>query len=744
MSSGAIVFTLQGEGLENVTVVRVIGREAMNALSSWEVEVLMDEGVLDADRLIGARVLLKLEDAADDVARSIPLRIAEITEHAGHGSFSRRPSDRDAEETAACTLRLVPPEHQLGLRSGYRIFQGQTGPEIIGAVLKSADTPEEQMAFRLAGTYGPRPHATQYSETDWAFVERIAAEEGISFWFESTDAGPLIVFGDEVASHDGLDGGDYLPYEDPSNRMRPRSFFELALTEAVCEEAVFVRDYDVRHPDVLIDGEAGSGSLAWFDYPAKVLGPEEAAVRAEVRLQQLQRFRVTAEGKSDSPRLQPGRIVKVGGTAEGELDGEYLVVSVEHRWAHPSYAPRDAAAQVSYGNDVVMVPRAGPPHRPAVPAAGPRVNGVETAIITGASGEEIHVNDLAELRVRFPWDRSGIVDDKSSTWVRSLQIAMGGSLVIPRVGWEVPVAYYEGDPDRPLVLGRLYNTENLLPYSLPAKKATTALQSATSPGGGSTNEIRLGDDAGSMELFIHASKDQTVSVGGSATTSVAVNATHDVGLSLSVGVGASQTLTVGGKQSVDVVMDDVLGVNGARSESVGAVETNKIGGNRLVHASGSYSELVGALYGIQANQTNIDVKGPYAQSVAAMIGQVAGLGAHETVGGVRFEGVGGARLISARAGYSEEVKKGSKVVTAGAYRATTDAGVGTSTKVLSVKAASATFKAGGPAVFAGNEIEIVAASLDAGGSALSGAFKVKEGVVKIEGTIKRTGGTKIG
>ncbi|MBK8259645.1 MAG: type VI secretion system tip protein VgrG [Polyangiaceae bacterium] len=660
-----IHIAIQGGALaEPVEALAARGRESMNELPAWQVDFLSKEGPLSSADFVGSTLTLVIEDAADEVVRNLPLVVTTLAFVA------------QTEDGLLYRLSLAAPECLLGLRSGYRIFQKKSGPDILKQLLTEAGTAGDRMAFRLSGEYGMRLSTTQYDEADWAFFERIAAEEGICYWFDSSDNGPLIVFGDDTAAHDGLAGGKTIPYEDPANRVRPRAFFQLEVTEQVVPGKTHLRDYDVRHPDVLIEGSAGEGQLEMFEYPARAVDSAAASALARVRLEQHRRHRVVAHGRSDSCRLQPGRVVNIVGTAEGELDAEYVVVSVDH---HYSRASRIDSANNGYSNSVVLVPKNGPPYRPAAAVVRPCIVGAETAIVTGPGGEEIHVNDLAELTIRFPWDRSGITDDKSSTWVRTLQMGMGGSLLIPRVGWEVPVVYYDGDPDRALVLGRTYNAEGVVPYGQPGAKATTTLQSATSPGGGSTNELRMGDDGGKQEMFLHASRDHTVFVGGSATTNVSVNAAHDVGLSLTVGIKSNQTLTVSANQSHNIVTDDSLLVKGARSETVGAVEMTKVTANRTVSAKGAYNELVGALYGIQCNQANVDVTGPFSQAIGAAMAHAAGLGTSESVAGARTETVGGVRTITAAKGYGESVT-GAKIITAGACKIKAGTVVTTTTK----------------------------------------------------------------
>jgi type VI secretion system secreted protein VgrG len=373
-------------------------------------------------------------------------------------------------------------------------------------------------------------------------------------------------------------------------------------------------------------------------------------------------------------------------------------------------------------------------------------DGIETAVTTGPRGEEIHVDDLGRVKLRFPWDRSGITDDRSSAWARCLQMNLGGAMLLPRVGWEVPVAYIDGNPDRPFVLGRLYNATAVTPYALPAAAATTTLQSATSPGGGSTNELRMSDVAGGQEMFVHASKDQSVAVGGNARTTVSGDETHDVGLALGVSVHGSQTLTVGASQSVNVGGSYATAVKGARSESIGGAEIVSVTANRTVAAAGAYAEVVGGFYGLQCNQSNTQVKGGFAQGIGGAMVLAAGHGTSESVAALRTLVVGGVRNIVA-AGACEESVRGSKTVTAGPVRETAAGNV--ATKVLasgSVKVGgSATLTAGGDFVVEAPSITLdVSGSLSAGDLSIAGGtLKATSGTTLVKGTIKRQGGAKV-
>jgi type VI secretion system secreted protein VgrG len=563
------------------------GTEALNGLSQWSIHVLRDDAMLDVREVLRAPATLLLADAVGS-ERPIGLIVTGITYESG---------EREGHRFA---VELAPAESLLTYRTGYRVFLDKTTQEVVAQVLHDVGVPSQSIMWRLGGTYMRRLQCTQYAETEWAFIERLLGEEGISYWFDwSDDHGAILVLGDGPGSHEGIVGSPHIPYDDGTGLVGTNdALVDVTLVHEVCPDAVHVREYDIHQPDVFIEGRAGAGVLEVYEFPACVLTSAAAERRARVRLEQLQRLGVHATASSACVRLQPGRLFLLNGCGNDAMNAEYLVVGIEHELTRGG---AHAANGVAYRNRVTLVPAKRQAFRPSIPDGGHRCAGIETAVTTGAHGEEIHVDDLGRVKLRFLWDRSGILDDRSSAWARTIQMNLGGSMLLPRVGWEVPIAYIDGNPDRPFVLGRVYNAKAVTPYPLPAAAATTSFQSATSPGGGTTNEIRTGDGAGAQEMFVHASKDQTVSVGGSSRTTVAGSETHSVDLAYIASVLGSQSVSVGASQSVDVGTNYVLGVKGGRSEAIGGAEMVSVTANRAVEAGGAYTELVGGFYGIQCN-----------------------------------------------------------------------------------------------------------------------------------------------
>ncbi|WP_437619688.1 type VI secretion system Vgr family protein [Sorangium sp. So ce1151] len=712
------------EPLGDCIVLELLGREAMDALSSWEVVVAIP-GEVDLAALLRAPATLAIVDPAEGTTRLARLLVIEASFDLRHG--------RDR----VCALRLSDPPWLLTRRGGYRVFLEKTTEQIVTEVLTGAGIPAAAIEPRLAGAYPLRPQCVQYAEAEWAFVERLLADEGISYWFETTAKGEhLILFGDGTGSHDGIEGGATLPYAGPTGtELSARALFSLEWEERVVTDQVTVRDFDVRHPGVYVDGHAGEGEIGWLEYPAGVTTLEAAKARAERRLEQLQRDRVTVTGESDCARLMPGRIVEIAG-AEAELfEQRMLITEVSHRFARPL---PDGGRAAPYGNRITLRPTKSsdsgdhPPYRPALRPA-PAVEHLDSAVITGPPGEEIHVDDLGRAKVRFLWDRAGIQDDRSSHWTRCLQLPLGASMFLPRVGWEVTVGYLDGSPDRPFVLGRVYNATAVAPYPLPAASATTSFQSWTTPKSGMTQEIKMVDDAGRQEFFVHASRDLSVKVGDSATTQVDGDEEHLVGLSLTSEVLGSHIAGIAAMQTVDVGQEMLLSVEGSSRELIAGAELVNVTGNRAVLADSACVEVIGAQYTLLCNQSNIHTTGACTRVVLGTTSLTGGLGVTESVAAARTYVCRGSRTITC-GGYAESVL-GGKRSKAGAVneRAAGNAGV---------NASSGSITAGTVAIHAGGKVSISApvVTIDVTGSIEAGTLNLGGGKLKTAGSMTEVSG----
>jgi type VI secretion system secreted protein VgrG len=408
--------------------------------------------------------------------------------------------------------------------------------------------------------------------------------------------------------------------------------------------------------------------------------------------------------------LLPGLRVSVAEHPYAPLNQEYLVIRSRVSGEQPRHFDGASGRTSKHTVEFWGVPTETTRYRPPRRRREQVIPGAQTAMTTGASGQEIHTDAGGHVKVSFHWDRSGKKDDTSSRWIRTSQIPTGGSMLLPRVGWEVTVRHVEGDADRPFVMGRMYNAVTPPPYALPKHAARSSLQTATTPGGGSVNELRTTDTKGSEEVFLNASKDMTTHVKNNATESIGHDLKRKVGSnqkksvtdSSSANIGSNQTISVGGDQTihvetfmVDEVDDHSLTIGGNRDMKVGGDHKREVGGSSELSVGGNQIDLV-------VGSVTDETTGNFTHEVGAVLAQLSVGDRVVTVGGDISESAGAAKVIAVKGGRGVEVGGSMSVKVAGALvNITTEdhaekAG-GTYTEVAAgahlVKAANATYEA---------------------------------------------------
>jgi type VI secretion system secreted protein VgrG len=589
-------------------VVRLEGYEALSQAFQLEVTVALDEHELWPASVVGRTASLAL-----DVGGGARL-FHGIVGRFGHGDAG--------EARAEYQVTLVPAVWRTRLRTDSRIFQGLTVPEIVADVLgragflrfdpRSRERRDRAQAtgFQLAlgSTYRARDYCVQYRESDWDFVNRLLEEEGIHYFFEHHDASHLLFVTDAAMGHEPLSDGDALSFRPSSGALRAGehvSRFHFA--EEARPTRVVVTDYSFERPRLGLTAAAGDGALEVFEHPGDHDLPQTGADMAKLRLAEILASRWTGRGESNAGRLAPGRTITLTDHPSAELNRSYLVTRVEHRIVEEAGGGTYACRFEVVPADVAYVP----PRRTPRPV----IQGLQTAVVVGPAGEEIHTDDLGRVKVRFHWDRSGLGDDRCSAWIRVAQASAGGgfgALFLPRVGHEVVVDFLEGDPDRPLVTGAVYHAANVPPYALPAEKTKSTLKTASSGGGGGSNELRFEDRAGSEEVYLHAERDlafkaehdqtehvghdrtryvgndEDITVGANRTARVLAVDTEEVALAQNVLVGAAQTITVGAARMVTVGGFMSVNVGLFKNELVGGVSAEQVGGRKTTYVRHSY------------------------------------------------------------------------------------------------------------------------------------------------------------
>ncbi|HSN99764.1 MAG TPA: type VI secretion system tip protein TssI/VgrG, partial [Candidatus Nanopelagicales bacterium] len=469
-----------------------------------------------------------------------------------------------------------------------RVYQHVTVPDLVKQVLVQAGFPAARIDLHLGGSYAEREYVVQWMESDLTFIRRLCEEEGLYFRAAITAEGERFVLEDTSSAAAPFEeivqvtGGSGLTHRGPA-AWKPRLRTERRPGK------VTLRDHNPERPAAKLEGIASAGvaietGTEVYLAPGRFRSPGEGAARAERLLESLRADARRLSFETNALGLSPGQSVSIehGGDYSGPpVEGEYFVTAVEHRWDMG-----EGAEGVRVEAIPKEVPFRLPRHTPR-----PRIHGVQAAFVTGPPGAEVHPDEAGRVFVRFVWDRSGPTDQTSSLPVRVAQPNLPGSMVIPRVGWEVAVAFEDGDPDRPCVLGRVYNAKTPPPVALPANKTMTVLRSWSSPGGGTHNTIAFDDAAGRQHVSIHAGFGKSTGVGDKMMVQTAKVEEQHIGASQAVSVGArdsltvkealivevgSQTATVGGAQDVYVKGDLSVSV-GSESVLVGGALLEKVG-----------------------------------------------------------------------------------------------------------------------------------------------------------------------
>ncbi len=497
-------------------------------------------------------------------------------------------------ELSTYSIRIVPKLWLLTQRTNYKIFQHMSIPDIIDALLAPWDV---ECAWEVSrGSYPKLEYRVQYGESDFNFMSRLLEEAGINYTFPNDGKGSTLTFSDKLESNPERPGGS-LPYVDNPNQSAVPTFVtRVRLSRAVRPGAFTVRDYNFRNPAFdlfgdapkttgvesmleqyiyhpgasLIEGGKGGGTPT---ADAKGVARHDhsfAKERADKMLGGARSDNRTVAFDTNSIAVWPGQTVSFERHPHADLgDGKRLLItemSIEG-------TPNDEwtmSASASFADA---------PFRPAHKTQKPRVNGVQSATVVGPAGEEIHTDEYGRVRVQFPWDRDGKNDDDSSCWIRVNQGWGGtgyGMVVIPRIGQEVLVSFLEGDPDLPVIVGRVYNGKQTVPHGLPDNKTRSTWKSNSSPTNGGFNEIMFEDKKGQELVYEQAEKNRRRLVKNDESITIGNNREKYV-------KNDEQSKTDGFlKQFVGKDLDQVIG----------QAKRELIGGDSNLHVQGKRNQLI--------------------------------------------------------------------------------------------------------------------------------------------------------
>lgn len=639
------------------------GEEALGRPFTLEVELLSERPSIDPDQLLGypASVAMRLPDGVRYF----------------HGLIARFRSVRTPGPTYVYRATLAPWLWMLSRTTDCRIFQDQTVPEILKEVFNSLGFSDFRL--RLTGEYARREYCVQYRETALDFVSRLMEEEGISYHFEHHADKHIMVLHDSQIAHVAGQGCAGLRIREGSHHPgHEEAIWNWCEERQVLPGSTAFEAYDFMNPrrDLRVasylDREHAHAEYEIFDYSTRYFRCDRGEHLARVRLEAVQAAHRVVSATTDVRGLRPGATFTLRPGPGRAADEALLVTRARYRLRSDAYhSTPDAPTERPYECEFEALPLGVQFRTPQV-TPRPEIRGPQTAVVVGPAGQEIFVDEHARVKVQFHWDRYGRADEHSSCWIRVSQPWAGkgyGGLAIPRIGQEVIVEFLEGDPDRPIITGRVYNGASMPPVSNagrdksagPAPSSVveaammTSIRSQSLGGSGGCNEITMNDAAGAEGLFIKAQKDEIHvvgndrkdTVGNNETLSVAVDRTRSVGNNESVTVGVNQHIKVGSSIKIEAGSSIVIECGLSR------ISMNAAG---VISISGSMINIAG--------MANVNMAAPLTNVAGAIMLNLAGAianlqGMTTKVGGSALLGLSGEKITSEAGG--EHIIRGTPI-----------------------------------------------------------------------------------
>lgn len=482
---------------------------------------------------------------------------------------------------------LKPWTWVMAQRTDCRIFQDMTAPEIIEEVISTAGFADFFDKKALSDEYAKREYCVQYNESDTNFIYRLMEEEGIASYFVHTDSKHVLTLSDWNDDFEPMSGCETLKFfpEQGQQRAEGEHVYSWHLRNSLTSGAHATCDYDFKIPrkDMGVSSSSPDGHThddrEVFDWPGRFVERVDGERYTKLRREMLQSGRERITGRANAKGLSAGHLFTLENFPRADQNRAYLLLTVEHSFRVSDYRSGGGSGQWYECNFTCSDPKL--LYRPIRAANRPQVVGPQTAIVVGPEGEEIWTDEHGRIKVQFHWDRYGENDENSSCWIRVSQSWAGkawGGQFIPRIGMEVLVEFLEGDPDRPLCTGAVYNGDNPYPFTLPENKTQSGIRTNSTKGGEGFNQFLFEDKKGEEYIHTVAEKDMVVDV---------KNDRHmNIGANLIRTIHANEVTEVTGKRQVVVKDNEMTEVTKDRWVHVKSNNFLKAVGSIQSHAEG--------------------------------------------------------------------------------------------------------------------------------------------------------------
>lgn len=543
-------------GPDKLILAEMGGSEELGRLFDFELQLTSDDPAIDLNQLLGKPMSLSVQQSVGSSRHF-------------HGIVARCSQSVDQGQFASYRVTLRPWLWLLTRTSDCRIFQHLSAPQIIKQVFR--DLGFSDFEDLLSRNYREREYCVQYRETSFDFVSRLMEEEGIYYFFRHEQERHVLVLADAYGAHQKAPGYETVPYYPPDGQHRERDHInDWHLAQEVQPGSLELNDYDFQRPSARIDVRSAmprphqAGDYPLYDYPGAYEQTQDGEHYARTRLESLQSLHERVELRGNARGLGSGHLFSLSNFSRQDQNREYLIVAARY-YVHQERLESGGGSGAAQFESNLSCIDAQQSYRPVGSTLRPIVKGPQTAVVVGPSGEEIWTDQYGRVKVHFHWDRHDQSNENSSCWIRVSQATAGknwGSIQVPRIGQEVIVSFLEGDPDRPIITGRVYNAEQTVPYDLPGSATQSGMKSRSSKGGSPANfnEIRMEDKKGAEQLYVHAERNMD--------TVVEQNQTLSVGISRVKTVGMIETVTIGQDRLRSVRHRDVLLVGGDKRDSV--------------------------------------------------------------------------------------------------------------------------------------------------------------------------------
>jgi len=610
---------------EDVLVFRRMGaNEHLSRLFEYRLDLYSKDPAIKLEDLLGQNMTVRLELPFGETPRYFNGFVSAFSQVGTSGRY------------AVYRATLRPWLWFLTRAADCRIFQEMTVPDIVQQVFREHGLTDFDVS--LSGQYRQWEYCVQYRETDFTFVSRLMEQEGIYYYFKHQNGKHTLVMCDSYGGHEPVGGYEEIPYFPPDecDWRRRDHIYEWAIAQEVQTGtyALNAFDYKVPKKNLLVNVVAPTlrqhdgADFEVYDYPGEYVESSDGDNYARIRIEELQAQYERVQGRGDARGLAVGALFRLTDFPRDDQNREYLLVGASYELESDEYESTSTG-----GGGAVYACRftamdAQQPYRAPRVTPKPVVQGPQTAVVVGKAGEELWTDAHGRVKVQFHWDRYGKADENSSCWMRVAQVWAGkkwGGMYVPRIGQEVIVDFLEGDPDRPIVTGRVYNGDNMPPYGLPDNKTMSVLKSNSSKGGGGFNEIRLEDKKGEEQLFIHGEKDFDLRVKNDRREFI----------------GKDRHLLVKNDRFDKIENSAHLEITSDRMEKVGGNSHLTVGGDRMTAVDTSDNLAVAGDWNVESGaDTNLSAGANHNQKVGQKFSLEAGMDIHQKTG-MNFAAEGG-------------------------------------------------------------------------------------------------------